>query len=266
MKRLFAFLFLPVFIAACQSVPITGRSRLSLVSSSQITQLGNESYKKLLQQSQIIMSGPEADMVRKVGKEIAKSAEIFLAENGLESEIAEYLWEFNLIKEDKTANAFCMPGGKIAVYSGILPYTKNEQGLAVVIGHEVAHAIAKHGAERMSQSLLADYGGIALSLLTADKPAETRKLFMTAYGAGTQLGVILPYSRKHELEADRIGLILMARAGYDPNSAVTFWQNMGSGQKDPSGSELFSTHPSDQKRTDELKKFIPEAMRYYKTQ
>lgn len=262
MKK-FTVLFLFVFIIACQSVPITGRKQLSLVSSSQISQLSDESYKEVLKESQVITSGAEADMVRKVGKEIAKSAEDFLIDNGLESEIANYSWEFNLIKEDNTANAFCMPGGKIVVYTGILPYTKNAEGLAVVMGHEVAHAIASHGAERMSQSLVVDYGGTALSMMIANKPAETQQLFMTAYGAGTQLGVMLPYSRKHELEADRIGLILMARAGYDPNAAVAFWQGMSAGKSD-SGSDLFSTHPSDSKRIEELKRLIPEAAPYYK--
>lgn len=262
MKKI-VFLVLLSFIAACQTVPVTGRRQLSLVSTSQIAQLSNESYREVLNESQVITSGAQADMVRKVGKEIAKAAEDFLSESGHAAEIANYSWEFNLIKEDKTANAFCMPGGKIVVYTGILPFTKNAEGLAVVMGHEVAHAIANHGAERMSQSLVVDYGGTALSLMIANKPSETQQIFMTAYGAGTQLGVMLPYSRKHELEADRIGLILMAKAGYDPNAAVIFWQGMSDG-KSASGSDIFSTHPSDAKRISELKKLIPEALPYYK--
>jgi predicted Zn-dependent protease len=262
MKRL-VFLALLSAFAACQTVPITGRSQLLLVSTSQVAQLSDESYRQVLLQSQVIKTGAQAETVKTVGQKIAKAAQDFLAQNGLESSIAGYCWEFNLIKDDKTANAFCMPGGKIVVYTGILPYTKNEQGLAVVLGHEVAHAIANHGAERMSQSLLVEYGGTALSMMIANKPAETQQLFMTAYGAGTQLGVVLPYSRKHELEADRIGLILMAKAGYDPNGAITFWQSMSAGNAS-SASGLFSTHPSDGKRIEELKKLIAEAMPYYK--
>jgi Putative Zn-dependent protease, contains TPR repeats len=262
MKKYLLLLSAVLVFSACQTVPITGRKQISLVSNSQVTQLSSDSYRQMLEESDIVKTGAQADMVRKVGAAIAKSAEDFLRENGLESEVLTYSWEFNLIKEDDTANAFCMPGGKIAVYTGILPYTKNEAGLAVVMGHEVAHAIAKHGAERMSQSLLIDYGGAAFSYMIANKPAETQQLLMTAFGAGTQIGIMLPYSRKHELEADRIGLILMARAGYDPNSAVTFWQDMSGGNS--GGSDILSTHPSDSRRIDEIKSLIPEAMPYYK--
>ncbi len=263
MRRFLAVLAAAVFFAGCGSVPITGRSQLSLVSDSELAQLSLQSYNELINQSQIVKTGAQAELVKKVGRQIADSAEAFLKENGLEAELANYSWEFNLIKEDNTANAFCMSGGKIAVYTGILPYTKNAEGLAVVLGHEVAHAIAKHGAERMSQELVTQYGSNILAAFTSQKSAATQQIVMTAYGVGTQVGVMLPFSRKHELEADRIGLILMARAGYNPNSAITFWQSMSSGS---SGStlEIFSTHPSDSKRISEIQALIPEAMKYYK--
>ncbi|MCL2800004.1 MAG: M48 family metallopeptidase [Endomicrobia bacterium] len=262
MKKILVIAFF-VLTAGCSSVPITGRKQLSLIPDSQITQMSLQSYNELINQSEIAKTGEQAELVKKVGKEITEAAEAFLRENGLESEISNYSWEFNLIKEDKTVNAFCMPGGKIAVYTGILPVTKNADGLAVVIGHEVAHAIAKHGNERMSQALVAQFGGNVLSAIAAQKSEQTQQLIMLAYGAGTQLGVLLPYSRKHEYEADRIGLILMARAGYNPNAAVIFWQDMSAGSSGQT-SDFFSTHPSDSKRIENLKNLIPEAMRYYK--
>ena len=262
MKK-FLFIAFFVFISGCSSVPITGRKQLSLVPDAQVTQMSLQSYNELITQSEIVKTGAQADLVKKVGREIADAAEAFLRENGLESELDGYFWEFNLIKEDKTVNAFCMPGGKIAVYTGILPVTKNADGLAVVLGHEVAHAIAKHGNERMSQELVAQFGGNVLSVITAQKSEQTQQIAMLAYGAGTQIGVLLPFSRKHELEADEIGLILMARAGYNPNYAVTFWQDMSAGGSGATA-EIFSTHPSDSKRIESIKSLIPAAMRYYK--
>ena len=262
MRRIIS-LFTVLFIIGCTTVPITGRRQLSLVSDSQIAQLSEQNYEQVLQESTVVKSGKDADLVKTVGGQIAKSAEAFLKDNGLESEIAGYSWEFNLIKEDQTVNAFCMPGGKIVVYTGILPYTKDAPGLAVVLGHEVAHAIAKHGAERMSQEMVVQYGGTALSALMANKPAQTQQLVMTAYGAGSRYGVLLPYSRKHESEADRIGLIIMARAGYDPNGAAAFWQRMSAGGSS-STPEFMSTHPSDSTRIADIQKYIPEAMQYYK--
>jgi predicted Zn-dependent protease len=184
-------------------------------------------------------------------------------ESGREHEVDRYGWEFNLIEDDETVNAWCLPGGKVAVYTGILPYTRDENGLAVVLGHEVAHALAGHGNERMSQALLVNMGGIALSVALSQRPGETQQLFMAAYGLGASVGVLLPYSRLHENEADRIGLILMARAGYDPRVAVEFWQRM-----DEEGSarppELLSTHPAPQSRIESLRAFVPEAMEHYR--
>ena len=186
-----------------------------------------------------------------------------MRENGMEKEIETYHWEFNLIEDDKTINAFCMPGGKIAVYTGILPVTQDENGLAVVLGHEVAHALANHGGERMSQMMLAQLGATSLSVALSSQPALAKDLIMQAYGVGANVGVLLPYSRRHELEADHIGLILMARGGYDPRTAIPFWQRMNNvgGERPP---EFLSTHPTPEKRIEDIQKEIPEAMKYYK--
>jgi len=193
---------------------------------------------------------------------IAKSAETFLTETGQQDKIKNYKWEFNLIEEDKTVNAWVMPGGKAAVYTGILPFTQNETGLAVVLGHEVAHALADHGNERMSEALVANMGGMALSVALSQRPQQTQQLFMKVYGVGANVGFLLPYSRLHESEADRIGLTLMARAGYDPREAIPFWQRMSSqeGQRPP---QLLSTHPAPETRVADIKKYLPEALPYF---
>ncbi|MCL2484484.1 MAG: M48 family metallopeptidase [Endomicrobia bacterium] len=253
MKKLSFVLFL-AFIIGCSSVPITGRKQISLVSDEKMTQMGIQAYNEIISNSTVIKTGEEAELVAKVGRDIAAAAEAFLKESGMEKEISNYSWAFSLI-QDKSVNAFCLPGGKIAVYTGILPITKNAEGLAVVIGHEVAHAIAKHGKERASQQEMKKFGGNLLSVFTSNTAV------MVVYEAGTQLGLLLPYSRKHEIEADRIGLILMARAGYDPNAALAFWQAMSAGG---SNSDFLSTHPSDSKRIESIKEVIPEAMKYYK--
>jgi predicted Zn-dependent protease len=201
-------------------------------------------------------------MIKSVGQKIQHAVEQYMAENDLSDRLKDYKWEFNLI-ESPEINAWCMPGGKVVVYTGILPITQNEGGLAVVMGHEIAHAIAKHGDERMSQGLVTSLGGLALDTALKDKPEQTKQLWMTAYGVGAQFGVMLPYSRLHESEADHLGLIFMALAGYDPHIAVDFWQRMAKqgGAKPP---EFVSTHPSDEKRIREIQAEIPEAMKYYK--
>jgi predicted Zn-dependent protease len=198
-----------------------------------------------------------------VGQRVAAAAERFLREEGLASEIKNYQWEFNLIQDDKAANAWVMPGGKAAVYTGLLKYTQDDAGLAVVLGHEVAHAIAGHGNERMSQGLMAQMGAVALAAALSSQPAATQDLFMQAYGAGANVGLLLPYSRIHESEADRIGLVLMARAGYDPNAAIPFWKRMSAsgGARPP---ELLSTHPAPSSRIANIRKHLPEARRYYR--
>jgi predicted Zn-dependent protease len=251
------------FLAACATVPLTERKSLRLIPSSEILSLSNEQYTNVLKESKLSTDRQKINMVTRVGKRIASAAEEFLNESQAQDKIKNYQWDFNVIEDDKTVNAWCMPGGKIAVYTGILPYTRNDTGLAVVLGHEVAHAIAEHGNERMSQALLAQLGGVALSVALAEKPEETQELFMLAYGVTANVAALLPYSRLHENEADRIGLTLMAKAGYNPNEAVRFWQTM-SEQGGSRPLTFLSTHPAPETRIEKIKSYIPEAMRHYK--
>jgi len=251
-----------LFIAGCATVPLTGRRQLSMVSHTEMAALGTDSYQQFLEQSDLSEDAREKKMVTDVGARIAASAESFMREQGLENQLSQYQWEFNLVEADTMVNAFCLPGGKIGIYSGILPVAQSEAGLAVVVGHEVAHAIANHSGERMSQLLLVQMGGIALSKATKEQPEKTQQLLALAFGLGANVGVLLPYSRKHESEADRIGLILMARAGYDPNTAIPFWQRMNE-QGGPRPPEFLSTHPAPEKRVNEIRDHLPEAMEYY---
>jgi len=251
-----------LMLTACAEVPITHRHSLHLLPESELTALSLQEYDQVLKKSKLSTDQKKVEMVRRVGSKIAGSAEVFLIEAGLKSQIKNLNWEFNLIEDDKTVNAWVMPGGKAAVYTGILPYTRDETGLAVVLGHEVGHAIAGHGNERMSQGLLAQMGGIALAVALSENSTATRNLFMQAYGAGATVGVLLPYSRLQESEADRIGLTLMARAGYDPREAIPFWERMNQqgGKRPP---EFLSTHPAPESRIADIKKYIPEALAYY---
>ncbi len=256
-----AGLLLVVF--SCATVPITERRAIHLVSDQEMTTLSFQEYAKVLQQSKLSHNSAEVQMVKNVGARIATATEDLLREKGMAEDLNNYRWEFNLIDDPKTVNAWCMPGGKVAVYTGILPVTKDETGLAVVMGHEIAHAVAKHGNERMSQGLLAQLGGVALSVALSTQPAAATDLFLSAYGMGTQVGVLLPYSRVQESEADKIGLALMARAGYDPREAVPFWKRMNEegGSRPP---EFLSTHPAPETRIREIEAFLPEAMKYYR--
>jgi predicted Zn-dependent protease len=202
-------------------------------------------------------------MVRRVGARVAQTAETFLREAGQGDTIKNYHWEFNLIEDEKTVNAWVMPGGRAAVYSGILRYTQDDTGLAVVLGHEVGHAIAGHGNERMSQGLLAGLGGVALAVALSQQPQQTQSLFMAAYGAGATVGFLLPYSRLEESEADHIGLILMARAGYDPRQALPFWERMAKQDGRQQPPEFLSTHPPTRTRMEDISRELPEALKYY---
>jgi len=253
-----------LFFIGCSTVPITGRKQLSFIPQGELLTLSDQSYKEVLSKATISTDASWGPKVTEVGRKIAVSAETFMRENGMEKDLKNYKWEFNLIKDDKTVNAFCMPGGKIVVYTGILPPVQDENGLATVMSHEVAHAIANHGGERMSQELVVQAGGMGLAQMMKSKPALAQQILMQAYGAGSQVGILLPYSRSHESEADHIGLVLMARAGYDPKTAVAFWERMSAlgGAKPP---ELLSTHPANARRISDLNKEIPEAEKYYKT-
>jgi len=255
---------LALVVFACSTVPITGRKQLSLIPASQMLSMSYSEYDGFLKSNKLSTNQEQIRLVKKVGGRIQKAVESYFAQKGLSDQLKDYKWEFNLV-ESEEVNAWCMPGGKVVVYTGILPVTQNEVGLAVVLGHEISHAVAQHGSERMSQGLLAQLGGQALSVALQNKPEQTKQLWMSVYGAGSQVGVLLPYSRTNESEADHLGLIFMSMAGYDPNEAVTFWQRMAAsgGQKPP---EFLSTHPADETRIADIKKEIPEAMQYYRKQ
>jgi predicted Zn-dependent protease len=250
-------------LIACSTVPITGRKQLNLIPAGTMQAMSYQEYGTFLQSHKLSSNTQQVDMVRRVGNDIKNAVERYFAEKGLSKQLNGYQWEFNLV-ESPDVNAWCMPGGKVVIYTGILPITQSEAGLAVVMGHEVAHAVAEHGNERMSQGLLTQLGGMALSEALSNKPAETRALFMTAYGVGAQVGVLLPYSRTHESEADRLGLIFMAMAGYDPNEAVAFWQRMSAHKGGQAPPEFLSTHPSDQTRIANIQKHMSEALKYYR--
>ncbi|MFH1279370.1 MAG: M48 family metallopeptidase [Candidatus Eisenbacteria bacterium] len=247
-----AFWVLIAVLIGCATVPVTGRQSFNLIPESQEVALGLDSYRQVLSESEVVESGPELALVRSVGARIAAA-----------SDRPDYDWEFNLIKEDKTVNAFCLPGGKVAVYTGILPVALNEAGLATVVAHEIAHAIARHGGERMTDELAFQVGGMGLEALLGQKSQATRNVVMAAYGIGGQIGVLLPFSRSAESEADHIGLVYMAKAGYDPREAVHFWERM---QEQAGGAppEWLSTHPSQGSRAKQLQEWMPEALGYYK--
>ncbi len=256
------WLVLLIFLFGCATVPMTGRHQLSLVPESELTAMSVDQYHQLLKESTLSHDEAQVAMIQQVGKDIAYAAEQFLNQNGMGDQVKNYQWEFNLIQEDSTINAFCMPGGKVAFYTGILPLTQNDNGVAIVMGHEVAHAIANHGGERMSQVLLQQLGAVSLGVALNNKSAETQQWAMVAYGVGSQVGIMLPFSRTHESEADHIGLNLAAMAGYDPREAVPFWERMSrmGGGRPP---EFLSTHPNPEKRVANLEKLMPEALQYY---
>lgn len=249
-------------IGGCSTVAITGRKQLNLIPDGEMLSMSSQQYNGFLKENPKSSDSAQARLVRKVGGRIQGAVEKYFRDKGLASELDGYAWEFNLVQSDEV-NAWCMPGGKVVFYSGILPVCQDETGIAVVMGHEVAHAVAKHGAERMSQGMLTQMGGMALSAALQSKPEQTQQLWMTAFGLGAQFGVLLPHSRGQESEADHLGLIFMAMAGYDPGSAVAFWQRMAAksgGEKPP---EFMSTHPSDDTRINDIKALLPEAMKYY---
>jgi predicted Zn-dependent protease len=248
-------------LAACATVPITGRRQLSLIPDSQMNTMSFSQYDQVLKESKLSQDAAATEQVRRVGKRIQGAVERYFQQQGQSQQLAGYAWDFNLI-ESKEVNAWCMPGGKVAFYTGILPVCKDDVGIAVVMGHEVAHAIARHGGERMSQELAVQLGGVALSEAMKSKPEQTRNLWLSAFGAGTQVGVLLPFSRQHESEADHMGLIFMAMAGYDPQQAPKFWERMAAngGSAPP---QWMSTHPSDETRIRQLNEHLPEALQYY---
>lgn len=248
------------FLSSCGSVPLTGRKQVLLVSDQEVLSSSLTEYSDYIKTAKLSTDKTKTAQVVRVGKKIAAATEAYLKQNGLESEVANFAWEFNLVSEDQV-NAFCMPGGKIVVYEGLLKLVDSDDELAVVVGHEVAHAVAKHSNERMSQQLLAQYGAAVLDQAVSGSSTAVQTVAGTVYGLGAQYGVMLPYSRKHEYEADHMGLILMAMAGYNPDKAVNFWTKMSAASQ-TSVPEIMSTHPSDSNRISEIQKFLPEAKKY----
>ena len=266
MKMLKHFILLlitsTIFFLSCSTVPLTGRSQLNMIPNNEMLSMSYQQYDQFLKENKISTNKAEVDMVNRVGVKIEKAVDKYLSDNNLSSRLSGYNWEFNLVEDDQV-NAWCMPGGKVVVYTGILPVTNDEAGLAVVMGHEIAHAIAEHGNERMSQQLLQQVGAVGLMVAMKDEPAQTQALWLSVYGVGTTVGVLLPYSRTQESEADHLGLIFMSMAGYDPHEATAFWQRMAkSGGATPP--EFLSTHPSYNTRIKDLNDWIPEAMKYYR--
>jgi predicted Zn-dependent protease len=265
MKIIWVFI-LSLLVLSCSNNPITGRKQLMLVSDEQMDSMSLGEYRQFLQENKlkVITTGTDVNLVKNVGTRIASAVTLYMASVGLSDRMKNYNWEFNLVK-DSVANAWCMPGGKVVVYTGLLPITQNETALAVVLGHEISHAIANHGNERMSQQMLEQLGFSALDAAMANKPEQTRNIFEGAIGMGTELGIMLPFNRKQESEADRMGLIFMAMADYDPTEALNFWKRMMEKSKGQQPPEFLSTHPSDERRIADIQnKYLPEALKYYK--
>lgn len=267
MKKMVFFL-LPLvasFVVSCGTthvVPITGRKQNLLVTDEQVLSLSTQEYDKYMKSAKLSTNSSNTVMVKRVGQRLSKAVESYLVSNGLSSEVRNFSWSFNLV-QDNSANAFCMPGGKIVVYEGLLPYTKDEASLAIVLGHEIAHAVAKHSAEQMSRQIRGQYGTQILDgvLSVAGVSSTTANLAQILAQSGFQFAT-LSYSRSDETEADKMGLIFAAMAGYDPRVAVDFWQRMSqNGQSVPA---IFSDHPSDAKRISDIQKDLPEALKYYK--
>lgn len=260
MRRKVLILLFLIVLQACHTVPVTQRKQFNLLPESTLVSMSLENYQTVLSQKKVVRNTRETRMINEVGRKISRAVDQFLINNNYKKLQSHFDWEFNLIREN-VANAWCMPGGKVAFYTGILPICKNRDGIAVVMGHEIAHAVAKHGNERLSQVLAVQMGGVALNVALQEKEKETRDLFMAAYGVGAQVGLMLPYSRLHESEADQMGLYFMTMAGYEPEEAVAFWKRMDahSGNQPP---EFLSTHPSHEKRIENLKRYVAEAKKF----
>lgn len=259
LKRALTFLLLAALATGCATVPMTNRRQLRLVSSQQMVSLSAVQYQEVLETAKLVKSGPQLQQVQRVGHRITDAVEEYYREEGIPQ---NFKWEFALI-DGEQVNAWCMPGGKIAFYTGILPICQSDAGVATVMGHEIAHAMAEHGNERFSQGLLAQFGTAAANEVLKERDPKTQQLFATAIGLGTQVGVLLPFSRLQESEADQIGLMLMARAGYNPEAAVSFWQRMKENANGKQPPEFLSTHPSNDRRIEEIRAMLPKVRRYY---
>jgi predicted Zn-dependent protease len=252
MRKLLILLFSGLLLfTGCATVEYTGRKRFIIISEEEEIALGNEAYSEFIKDATLSQDKDQVDLLNRVGNRIAAAVDK-----------PEFTWEFSLVDDPETVNAFALPGGKVVFYSGILPLCQNEEGIAVVMGHEAGHVIARHGAERISQGMVTNLVGSALAAAIAGKTPEAQIAILNGYGYAATVGVMLPFSRKHEYEADYIGLILMAKAGYDPGAAVDFWERMLEYSKG-SVPEFFSTHPNDENRINAMKQNLPEAMKYY---
>lgn len=259
MKKLGLFLFVILFLAECSTVPITGRKRVNFVTDAEVLPASFAQYKGFLEKNKISTNKEMTNQVLKVGKNISTAVDHFMRANGMTAEANSYKWEFNLI-EDKTINAWAMPGGKVVFYTGIMPICANDDGVAAVMGHEVAHAFAKHGQERMSSAQIQQVGGLAVAIGTSGQDAKDASLWNLAYGVSSQLGM-LAFSRTHEDEADKLGLVFMIMAGYDGREAAEVWVRMSKLSGGKQGPEFLSTHPSNESRIQTLRAYLPEAKR-----
>ena len=265
MNKLIVAAVVALGITSCAQNAITGRKQLALYNEADIQSMAAQQYQQFLSQNKVVSTSAskDAEMVRRVGLRLTNAINQYYSTQGKTAELEGYKWEYNLVGS-KEVNAWCMPGGKIVVYTGLLPISQNEAALAVVMGHEIAHALAHHGNERMSQAAIQQIGGQALSVAIANKSAAAQNVLLSAYGIGSNVGALLPFSRKQELEADRYGLIFSAMAGYNPQEAIPLWERMkaaGGSSKPP---EILSTHPAEDTRIEKLKELMPEALKYYK--
>ena len=261
-QKIISFAIVVLMAVQCATVPLTGRKQFSIIPASQIMALGADSYNQILKENKISSNVKYVNTVKTVGHNLSGAVERYFASRNQSALLNGYAWEYNVL-QSKEINAFCLPGGKIAFYEGIMPICIDDNGVAVVMSHEVSHAIANHGSERMSEQMAVQLGGMALDAALQQKPETTRELAMAAFGAGTAVGILLPFSRTQESEADELGLYFMAMAGYDPSKAIDFWQRMMD-QSKGAPPEFLSTHPSDQTRIEDLKKHMSKAMQYYK--
>jgi predicted Zn-dependent protease len=264
MNRFLSFVAATTLLIACSKNPITGRSQLALLNETELQNMAAQEYQQFLSQNRVVSANAsrDAEMVRRVGNRLVNAINQYYAQQGLSNELANYKWEFNLVA-DNQINAWAMPGGKTVVYTGLLPVTQNEAALAVVMGHEIAHSLAKHGNERMSQVMVAQGIGAVGGVLTAGNE-RVSNIFNNVYGPAAQVGVLLPNSRNQELEADKYGLIFTAMAGYNPQEAIPLWERMAQASNGNKPPEFLSTHPSEETRIQRLRNFMPQALKYYK--
>lgn len=261
LRNTFLFLLAALLAGACQTVPVTGRRQMILVPNAQLLPMAYDQYSQFLSQNRLSSDRRSAERVRNIGVRIQRAVETYMTQNNMADRLSGFQWEFNLV-EDNTVNAWCMPGGKVVFYTGILPVCQNDDGIAVVMGHEIAHAIAEHGAERMSQGLLQQGLDIGVALATANRNPQVQAIFQTAFGVSSQLGV-LAFSRQQESEADKLGLIFSSMAGFDPREAPRFWERMSAASQGGAPPEFMSTHPSHDRRIRDLQAQMPDVVKIY---